>query len=109
MQDGIQALAVVERLFPQILSGEKTSTIRWNERRIVPGTLKFICAGLPEKTVLVEVFRCTDMPLCDAAAFVGHAGDWPDDVMLDGMREHYPDIQLSSIVQVIEFRLLPGQ
>jgi hypothetical protein len=53
--------------------------------------------------VVVEVFRCTDLPLSDAAAFVGRASEWPDDVMLAGMREHYPDIELSSAVQIIEF------
>jgi hypothetical protein len=45
------------------------------------------------------------MPLCDAASFVGREEDWPDSVMLAGMREHYPEIELTSIVQVIEFRL----
>ena len=107
MQDKLQTLDVVERLFPEILRGEKTSTIRWRERRIAPGPMKFVCEGHPDKTVLVEVFRCTDMPLSQAAAFVGRADEWPDDVMLAGMREHYPDIQLSSTVQVIEFSLLP--
>lgn len=105
MQSEIQSLVVVKRLFPQVLSGEKTSTIRWRERRIVPGQLKFICNESPELTVLVEVHRSTDMPLSAAAAFVGRTDDWPDEVMLNGMREHYPDIQMSSTVQVIEFSL----
>ena len=103
MSDSIQTLGVVDRLFPLIFSGEKTSTIRWGERSIVPGRLKFICDGEPGKFVEVEVFRCTEMPLSDAASFVGRANEWPDDVMLEGMREHYPEIQLSSIVQVVEF------
>jgi len=105
MQSDIQMLYVVERLFPDILSGAKTSTIRWRERRIVPGPMKFICERHPKRTALVEVSRCTDMPLSEAAAFVGRKGEWPDGVMLDGMREHYPDIQLSSMVQIIEFSL----
>jgi hypothetical protein len=105
MDRDLQTLTVVKRLFPQILSGEKTSTIRWRERRIVPGILKLVCAGDPEIAALVDVFRCTDMPLSNAAAFLGRVQDWPDDVMLDGMREHYPDIQLSSTVQVVEFGL----
>ena len=106
MQQNAQALGVVDRLYPQILSGEKTSTIRWQERYVALGTLKFICDGNSKQTVDVEVFRCTDMPLSEAASFVGKADDWPGEIMLEGMREHYPDIQLSSIVQVIEYKLL---
>jgi hypothetical protein len=105
MKRDIQTLDVVERLFPEILSGAKTSTIRWRERRIEPGPMKFICEGDRGKAVLVDVVRCSDMPLSQAAAFVGRADDWPDDVMLAGMREHYPDIELSSTVQIIEFAL----
>ncbi len=100
----IQSLEVVERLFPLILSGEKTSTIRWRERTIVPGPLKLMCEGEAGLSVVVEVYRCTTMPLCEAAPFVGRSDEWPDDVMLKGMREHYPDIQLSSTVQVVEFK-----
>jgi len=103
MTDSIQSLFVVDRLFPLILSGEKTSTIRWRERHIAPGHLTFVCDGDSGRTAVVEVTRCTDMPLSAAAAFVGRKDDWPDDIMLKGMREHYPEIELSSIVQVIEF------
>jgi len=101
----MQSLPVVARLFPLILSGEKTSTIRWREGPIGLGPLKFLCEGDPDKSVVVEVLRCTEMPLCEAAAFVGRAEDWPDDVMLEGMREHYPAIELSSRVEVVEFAL----
>ena len=45
------------------------------------------------------------MPLSDAASFVGKADEWPDQVMLDGMREHYPEIEILSMVQVIEYKL----
>ncbi len=104
MTDNIQFLGVVNRLFPQILSGEKTSTIRWQERHILAGPMKFVCDGNSSQTVEVEVFRCTDMPLSEAASFVGKADEWPDQIMLEGMREHYPDIQLTSIVQVIQYK-----
>lgn len=103
MTEAMQTLGVVSRLFPLIKSGEKTSTIRWRERHFTPGALTFICDDEPDQSVVVEVFRCTDLPLSDAAAFVGRAAEWPDDVMLAGMREHYPDIELSSDVQIIEF------
>lgn len=103
MTDQIQFLNVVARLYPQILNGEKTSTIRWQEQRIVVGPMRFVCDGNNSKTVKVEVIRCTDMPLSEAASFVGKANEWPDQIMLEGMREHYPSIKLSSIVQVIEY------
>jgi hypothetical protein len=45
------------------------------------------------------------MPLSEAAAFVGRADEWPDAIMLEGMREHYPEIVLSDVVQVVEFKL----
>lgn len=105
MSNQIQTLGVVDRLFPDILSGRKTSTIRWRERQITPGRLRFVCDGDTSKTADVEATRCTSMPLHEAAAFVGRAEEWPDDVMLKGMREHYPEIELTSIVQVVEFRL----
>jgi hypothetical protein len=104
MTDNIQVLGVAERLFLHILSGEKTSTIRWQERHIVAGAMKFVSDGNPSQCVEVEVFRCSDMPLSEAASFVGKADEWPDEIMLEGMREHYPDIQLTSIVQVIEYK-----
>lgn len=97
----MQTLPVVGRLFPLILSGEKTSTIRWHEARIVPGPMRYVCDDDGE-SVIVNVFRCTDMPLASVAAYLGKSDDWPDDVMLAGMREHYPSIELNDIVQVVE-------
>ncbi|MBZ8133616.1 ASCH domain-containing protein [Afifella sp. IM 167] len=99
----MQSLDVVARLFPLILSGQKTSTIRWRERTVTPGPMMFLCEGDAGRSVVVDVHNCTHMPLSQAAAFLGRADEWPPDVMLEGMREHYPQIQLTSIVQVIEF------
>ncbi|PZO79898.1 MAG: hypothetical protein DI629_08300 [Mesorhizobium amorphae] len=98
----MQSLGVVPRLFPLILSGEKRSTIRWKEAPIVPGPMLYVCDGAPEQTALVEVWRVSSMPLQEAARFLGREKDWPDPVMLEGMREHYPLIGLDEIVDVIE-------
>ena len=104
MQDhDLQTLRVAGRLFPAVLSGEKTSTIRWREAIVTPGPMRFIDHDRPDESVVVRVIRCTDMPLSEAAAHVGRAAEWPDDVMLEGMREHYPEIELTEVVQVIEF------
>lgn len=98
----MQQLDVVARLFPLVLSGEKTSTIRWREARIAPGFMTYLCEGEPEKRAVVWVTRCTDMPLSEVAAFLDKRDEWPDDVMLEGMRAHYPEIAPSDVVQVVE-------
>lgn len=98
----MQSLGVVPRLFPEIVNGGKTSTIRWREAAIEPGYMLYVCDGAPERTALVWVTKVTTMPLRDAAAYLGRQRDWPDDVMLDGMREHYPTITLDDAVQILE-------
>lgn len=102
MSDKLQTLDVVERLFPAIVAGEKTSTIRWNETTIVLGPMRYTCDGDHNRTVIVDVHKCSDMPLFEVANYLGQIDLWPDPVMLGGMREHYPEIELGDIVQVIE-------
>ena len=104
----MQKLNVVARLFPDILNGSKTSTIRFNEQRITPGALQYICEGQLNQRVVVWVTQCTDMALADAASYLGKSNEWPDQIMLKGMQEHYPQIQLSDIVQIVE-HLSPGE
>jgi hypothetical protein len=104
----MQQLAVVARLFPLIESGEKRSTIRWQETRIAPGYMRYVSEGDPRRTTIVWVTRCTDVPLSEAAAFVGREAEWPKDVMLSGMREHYPAIAWDDIVQIVE-HLTPSE
>ncbi|MEM7223761.1 MAG: ASCH domain-containing protein [Pseudomonadota bacterium] len=104
----MQQLPVVARLFPLILSGEKTSTIRFREAPIGPGAMTYVCVDDPAKTAVVWVTRCTDMALSEVAAYLGRQTEWPDAVMLEGMREHYPEIEMTDTVQVIE-HLTPAQ
>ena len=85
-----QSLPLVPRLFPEVMSGEKRSSIRWREGPIRPGPLTFFNKADPTRTAEVEVLRCTQMPLSEAVAFLGRAAEWPEPVMLAGMREHYP-------------------
>ncbi|MER9301718.1 ASCH domain-containing protein [Mesorhizobium sp. M0293] len=98
----MQELGVVPRLFPLVVAGQKTSTIRWRETTIVPGYMRYVCDGDATSTAIVWVTRCTEMPLSEAAAFVGRESEWPMDVMLSGMREHYPEIEWTDIVQIVE-------
>ena len=96
--NSIQQLDVVDRLFPAILTGEKESTIRWMEQNIMVGLLKFSYVNDLSKSLVVQVFRSTELPLSEAAIFLGKSLDWPDDLLLEWMCEQYPDIQMSSIV-----------
>jgi hypothetical protein len=102
MNNSMQTLGVVGRLFPLILSGEKTSTIRFREVRIVPGPMRYVCDEDACKSAVVNVLKCTDMPLASVAAYLGKSTEWPDEVMLRGMRDHYPEIEPADIVQVVE-------
>lgn len=103
----MQTLDLAGRLSPAVLNGQKRATIRWVEPPVVPGPLRLVCSGDPSRQVVVEVCRVTAMALREAAGFLGRRDDWPDRVMLAGMREHDPAIRLDDAVQVIEFRL-PG-
>lgn len=106
--DRRQHLTVVGRLFPAILDGSKTSTIRWNESPIRPGLMTYVSDVPPHISVEVMVTACTGMPLSKVAEFLGRETEWPDAVMLIGMREHYADIELTHTVEVIE-HLTPQQ
>ncbi|WP_408232013.1 ASCH domain-containing protein [Paraburkholderia sediminicola] len=98
----MQTLKLVSRLFPELKSGDKTCTIRWRETRIEPGYLRYECQDSQNSSLVVWVWRCTDIPLSEAATFLGKQEEWPPAVMLQGMREHYPEIQLSDVVQIVE-------
>lgn len=102
VQNAMQYLDIVSRLFPDVLAGSKTSTIRWREGPISPGPMEYRRAGSPDETVCVWVLKVTEMRLSEVAAYLGREANWPPDVMLAGMREHYPGIGLSDIVQVVE-------
>lgn len=69
----IQSLTIVPRLFPLVLIGEKRSTIRFRQTRIVPGPLRYVCDDDAALTIVVDVIRCTDMQLSEAARFLGRA------------------------------------
>ncbi len=69
---------------------------------MVVGRMRYVCDGDETKTIDVMVTKCTDMPLSAAASYLGKSDEWPDEVMLEGMREHYPEITLTDTVQVVE-------
>lgn len=97
----LQNLEIVPRLLPDVRAGRKLHTIRWREREIVPGPMLYVNVRDASDTVKVWVTRVERMPLSDVAARLGKSKEWPDAELLEGMREHYPRIEMDSEVVVI--------
>ncbi|WP_337010988.1 hypothetical protein [Pantoea sp. AS142] len=104
----MQQLTLVPRLMPAVRGGEKTSTLRWQEAEIVTGPLRLVNLQDEADTVIVWVTCVETLCLSEVATRLGKEAEWPDAVLLEGMREHYPDIRLSSEVQLIT-HLTPAQ
>ncbi|MBN9928544.1 ASCH domain-containing protein [Pantoea agglomerans] len=97
----MQQLTFVPRLIPAVRSGEKTSTIRWQEGDITMGPLRLVNQQDETDAVIVWVKQVDTLRLSEVAATLGKKEEWSDEVLLEGMREHYPEIRLSSEVQLI--------
>lgn len=97
----MQSLDSVPRLMADLRAGRKRYTIRWQEAPVRPGPLRYVNSSDAVDTVTVCVTRVITLPLSAVAAFLNKADEWPDQVLLAGMREHYPDIELGSQVEVI--------
>lgn len=104
----MQELTLVPRLMPEVRRGEKTSTVRWQEGEIVTGPLRLVNQQNAADSVVVWVTRIDTLRLSDVAAALGKEAEWPDAVLLAGMREHYPAITLACQVQLIT-HLTPEQ
>lgn len=97
----MQRLGIVPRLLPDLRAGKKRHTIRWREAAIQPGPLRYVSTADLRESVTVNVTRVITLPLSAVAACLNKVDEWPDAVLLAGMREHYPDIELDSRVEVI--------
>ncbi|CCF10048.1 hypothetical protein PANA5342_2655 [Pantoea ananatis LMG 5342] len=97
----MQMLNIVPRLMTALRAGEKRHTIRWQEQKITPGPLCYVSNEDPATWVIVDVAQVVTMPLSSVAHYLGKGDEWPDAVLLAGMQEHYPAIQLDSQVEVI--------
>ncbi|WP_217550214.1 ASCH domain-containing protein [Pantoea sp. GbtcB22] len=102
----MQSLMIVPRLLPEVRAGHKLHTIRWREPEIVPGPMLYVNTQDASDTIQVVVTCVETIKLSDVADRMGKAKEWPDDVLLQGMREHYPAIEMDSTVKVIH-HLLP--
>lgn len=97
----MQSLKIVPRLLPEIQSGLKTHTIRWREKKIVPGPMLSVNDSDISDKILVFVTKVEKMPLSAVAFYLGKQNEWTDDGLLLGMREHYPEIEMDSVVDII--------
>ncbi|ADU72725.1 ASCH domain-containing protein [Pantoea sp. At-9b] len=97
----MQSLEIVARLLPEVRSGKKLHTIRWQERKISPGPMLYVNAEDAADMLIVWVTNVETMPLSAVAHHLGKSKEWPDDVLLAGMREHYPGIDMDSMVEII--------
>jgi hypothetical protein len=97
----VQTLKVVPRLMPDIRSGLKLHTIRWRECKILPGAMQYVNMTNAADRLTVWVTKVESMPLSAVADYLNQVEEWPDAILLAGMREHYPEIQLDSVVDVI--------
>lgn len=98
----MQSLALADQHFPALRRGDKTQTIRFNEGKPLAGPLRFYSESTADLDAVVWVTRCTSMPLARVAAFLRKESDWPDEIMLTGMRQYYPEITLDDVVEVVE-------
>lgn len=95
----IQKLELADIFFPDLLSGNKTRTLRWNEHQIKKGFLIFYTNISPPKTACVWVTSVKDMKLQDSAPLYNMT---PKELH-ESMLAHYPDIKENSMVSYIEY------
>lgn len=88
-----QWLHLVERRWPALLNGEKTSTFRLNEGFVHRGFLVYKDCPKEQWAEVVYVTRVYYVPLCQAIEIDGYDDHTPDmETALKQMKVHYPDI-----------------
>lgn len=95
----LQRLELADDLFPDVISGKKTDTLRWNEGDIELGYLEFYSESNIGKraTVLVTGLRKGTLE-----SFAKHYRTTIDLLVLS-MKKHYPDIKATDKVTLVEF------
>ncbi len=92
-----QWLHLVEKRWPALLNGEKTSTFRLNEGFIHKGFLVYKDCPKEQWAEVVYVTRVYYLPLRQALEIDGFDAHTPDiETALKQMRVHYPDITLDT-------------
>lgn len=95
----LQRLELADELFPDLMSGKKTDTLRWNEGTFELGYLEFYSKKDISRraTVLVTGIRKGTL-----SSFARHYGQSVE-LLLLRMQKHYPDITLNDGVTLVEF------
>ncbi len=92
-----QWLHLVEKRWPALLNGEKTSTFRFNEGFIHKGFLVYKDCPNEQLAEVVYVTHVYYVPLRQANEIDGYDEHTPDmETALKQMRVHYPDITLDT-------------
>lgn len=95
----IQKLELAKDLFPKMISGAKTNTLRWNEGIIEEGFLLFYAENNINLSATVWVNRVTTSSMKNFACKYNMSAK----ALHSSMLRHYPDIKIDSIVSFIEY------
>lgn len=96
----LQRLELAKDLFPSVMNGKKTDTLRWNkEGPFELGFLEFYAEGNPslKATVLVTGLQKGNM-----AKFAPRY-NMNAEQLTESMQKHYPDITIDAPMTLVEF------
>lgn len=102
----IQTLMLAEDLFPALVTGQKTVTIRTGDRDIKLGKLRFASTEgrIP---VDVDVYRVTKTYMCELSDDLAQRdGAANATEMFEAMKRFYPNINWDSVITIVEFNIL---
>ncbi len=103
-----QWLHLIERRWPALLAGEKTSTFRLNEGFVHKGFLVYKDYPHEKCAEVVYVTQVYYIPLCQAIEIDGFDDHTPDEATaLKQMRAHYPDITLETPILFAQHLSVP--
>lgn len=95
----MQSLELADSLFPAVLDGSKTKTLRWNEPVPECGPLLFYSFDNPDMNAVVTVTSVENVMFDCAEAEYGMT---PSE-LYQSMLKHYPDIPLDAEMQIVRF------
>lgn len=101
-----QIMILADDLYPDVIDGRKTCTVRAGKRLIDLGPMRFESASGTLPPINVNVYSVSYM----------YAGAIPDDVaqrdganngldLFNALHRFYPDLELSDVVTVVDFVL----
>ncbi len=103
-----QWLHLVERRWPALVSGEKTSTFRLNEGFVHRGFLVYKDCPNEQFAEVVYINKVYYVPLHQAIALDGFDNHTPDEATaLKQMQVHYPDITLDTPILLAQHLSVP--